>query len=644
MEKNELIDDLYNILSNNDKKSLEIHYKNYHETRNNIEKNVHLYNLIYNLKYIFKNKEKEIIENEEHIKILNIPNFQKEQIELLFDYYSIDENIDNEEPNLITEFEKIFNNINNKNLDEKEIKYGKYLIIGNECKEVNINEETNYKKENNNLFNLKIDNYINFELPEIDLNDNLSLDDIINLYNKCLIVTRIFPIYLQTSIENNNEKNLENSNKIFNILFSIYSYKNNTDYSIIDEKINEFISNFQNMIIKLKDANIDFNVNPLLNKITKKNNNKNFFIKIPEKIESNINKDEWKIKNKKKEIKSDFQKEFLKKINYNNITSKTINNINVNLNPFKKLQNTSDIIENENNNIINNNENNEEESVESDDIINENVKEENDSKIDKKEEKNLVFYSNKIINNSQKKKSREEFDKLEKEYNEDYSLKYIIDKMKHKVNKNEITFNYELSNSKIKGYTDIKNLYHETDSKIEKGEILTISSILENSRFLSSKIITIVSGMNAENESHEIMFNKTEANIMIDLARTISYENRYFNMLMICGLSYALNCLKIPYTLNLVGDGGVKVRIKNIEEPHNELILQKLYDCYFIKRNITHLPTCLKYFIDNYKPNDDSINSVYYIFTNGLDEELKKYKAWQKNFLTMKKILFLSYF
>ena len=327
----------------------------------------------------------------------------------------------------------------------------------------------------------------------------------------------------------------------------------------------------------------------------------------------------------------------MKKINYNNMTSKTINNINVNLNSFKKLQNTSDIIENENNNIINNNENNEEESVESDDIINENINEENDSKIDKKEEKNLVFYSNKIINNSQKKKSREEFDKLEKEYNEDYSLKYIIDKMKHKVNKNEITFNYELSNSKIKGYTDIKNLYHETDSKIEKGEILTISSILENSRFLSSKIITIVSGMNAENESHEIIFNKTEANIMIDLARTISYENRYFNMLMICGLSYALNCLKIPYTLNLIGDSDMKVRIKNIEEPHNELILQKLYDCYFIKRNITHLPTCLKYFIDNYKPNDDSINSVYYIFTNGLDEELKKYKAWQKNFFNNEK-------
>ena len=209
--------------------------------------------------------------------------------------------------------------------------------------------------------------------------------------------------------------------------------------------------------------------------------------------------------------------------------------------------------------------------------------------------------------------------------------------MKHKVNKNEITFNYELSNSKIKGYTDIKNLYHETDSKIEKGEILTISSILENSRFLSSKIITIVSGMNAENESHEIIFNKTEANIMIDLARTISYENRYFNMLMICGLSYALNCLKIPYTLNLIGDSDMKVRIKNIEEPHNELILQKLYDCYFIKRNITHLPTCLKYFIDNYKPNDDSINSVYYIFTNGLDEELKKYKAWQKNFFNNEK-------
>ena len=146
---------------------------------------------------------------------------------------------------------------------------------------------------------------------------------------------------------------------------------------------------------------------------------------------------------------------------------------------------------------------------------------------------------------------------------------------------------------------------------------------------MTSKIYTTVSQINYNDISDEILFNKLEANIIIDLARTISNENRYFNMLMVCGLAYALYSLKIPYSLSIIGDSDMKVRLKNIEEPHSELLLQKLYDCCFIKRNVTQLPACLKYFIDNYPSKDESINRVYYIFTNGFDEELKKCKAWQ---------------
>ena len=120
-------------------------------------------------------------------------------------------------------------------------------------------------------------------------------------------------------------------------------------------------------------------------------------------------------------------------------------------------------------------------------------------------------------------------------------------------------------------------------------------------------------------------------------------------MLLVCGLAYALYSLKIPYTLNLIGDSDMKVRVKNIDEPHSELILQKVYDCCFIKRNVTQLRACLKYFIDNYPSKDESINKVYYIFTNGFDDELKKCKAWQskifndkKNSLDIGIIFFLS--
>ena len=58
------------------------------------------------------------------------------------------------------------------------------------------------------------------------------------------------------------------------------------------------------------------------------------------------------------------------------------------------------------------------------------------------------------------------------------------------------------------------------------------------------------------------------------------------------------------------------------------MTLQKLYDIYFIKKNVTQLASCVKYFLD-YSKEDKSINSVYYVFSNGFDGELKKLKAWQ---------------
>ena len=93
-------------------------------------------------------------------------------------------------------------------------------------------------------------------------------------------------------------------------------------------------------------------------------------------------------------------------------------------------------------------------------------------------------------------------------------------------------------------------------------------------------------------------------------------------------LANALNNLEIKYSLNLIGDSAMKVRIKEASEPHSELALQKLYDCCFIKRNVTQLAGCIRYFLD-FSNEDKSVNNVYYIFSNGFDDELKKLKAWQ---------------
>ena len=113
--------------------------------------------------------------------------------------------------------------------------------------------------------NLKLDNSISMILPEVDLEkykENISINKILELYNSIIIGSRIFPAYLQTAIVNENEDNLKQSSQYFEVLFSIY--KNNSkgdNNSLIYLKINEFVSSFKDMVIKLKNAGVDFKNN-----------------------------------------------------------------------------------------------------------------------------------------------------------------------------------------------------------------------------------------------------------------------------------------------------------------------------------------------------------------------------------------------
>ena len=334
----------------------------------------------------------------------------------------------------------------------------------------------------------------------------------------------------------------------------------------------------------------------------------------------------------------------MKKIEYQNMKTGHFDiNIDTNMSKMKNNEsslNLSDLNTNSNVDKIDF----KEEDIKFDDILNEFEKDDYmilvDEGVDKKVDKKIFDFasSDKGKDNPLSQASREDFEIIEKKFNEDYALKYIVDKMKNKVNKNDLNFKYELVKKELKGYEPSKiNLYHSIDSQMKENEKLAITSLIENSRFLTSKIIATVSKINIKEGTDEILFNKLEANIIVDLARTISNENRFFNMLMVCGLASALYSIKIPYTLSIIGDSDMKVRIKNIDEPHSEILLQKLYDCCFIKRNVTQLPACLKFFIDNYPAKDESINRVYYIFTNGFDDELKKCKAWQNKIFNDKK-------
>ncbi len=58
-------------------------------------------------------------------------------------------------------------------------------------------------------------------------------------------------------------------------------------------------------------------------------------------------------------------------------------------------------------------------------------------------------------------------------------------------------------------------------------------------------------------------------------------------MFLVCGFTYKLNSLEIPYSITLVSDENFKVTIKNYNEPHSLKVLKRVFDCiiFFLLKN-----------------------------------------------------------
>ena len=287
-------------------------YNYYLKSNKKEEKVLALYNYILRFQEIFDERENEFIKQNKKIKIIT-QDMQNEQKKLLFEYYSIISN-QNEcppPPDIMRSYQRKLKSLKNDK-DNKEIKsYEKFLIIGHHIKPVDKNEKQ--KIENIDLkLNLKIDNSIPIQLPEIDLikyQKNLSLNNIFELYNKLIIGSRIFPAYLYTAIINKNQEKLDYSSKYFDILYSIYLnvIKSTSNNSLIFSKLNEFIFSFEDMIIKLKNAGVTMTHNNKLESIKKESYNQNSFETQPKKIEPTRRNDEWDEKIFKKKEQQNYQ-------------------------------------------------------------------------------------------------------------------------------------------------------------------------------------------------------------------------------------------------------------------------------------------------------------------------------------------------
>ena len=115
--------------------------------------------------------------------------------------------------------------------------------------------------------------------------------------------------------------------------------------------------------------------------------------------------------------------------------------------------------------------------------------------------------TNKVANkNDQTKSSRIKFEDYEKKFNEDYALKYIVDnlnKLGNDLNSpNMLVFKFEktkdyINTKKIKGTkVDDNILNNRIDMQLKEKEILSIDSLIKDSKFLTLKIIHLTSNLN----------------------------------------------------------------------------------------------------------------------------------------------------
>ena len=170
--------------------------------------------------------------------------------------------------------------------------------------------------------------------------------------------------------------------------------------------------------------------------------------------------------------------------------------------------------------------------------------------------------------------------------------------------------------------------------KIELKEDSNISKLLECSEFLSNRIFYHISKMNL---IQEIPYKNLEVNILLDCARSISYYEKLYVILQICALSTVFYSLEIPYLISIVGDSGFKIVLKELDEDHSILNLQKALDCIFINRFNTNIASCIKTATAKFKSLDiNNAHRVFYMFTNGLDEELSLYDQWKERIFNEK--------
>ena len=526
----------------------------------------------------------------------------------------------------------------------------KFLIIDENIESVDINT-TPTKSINLADINNKSNAIDEIEIEDIIKPNIYSINSLMEYFGGCILKTQMLPAFIRYSFISKKDDQIEKSKKILSELFNLYDILQNYNFSLISPRIEEYQKSFEIMLSKLYNSGVDFsrekNIKKLIKRLENNDNNQiQDFLILPEKDIFTISSSNFEVEYNelsssanintgrtsrmmytKTGIKS-VQESQLMNLEYENLYKRT--NQQTNKKQIKKKESEKNIKKKssvaQNKPLPKAKINQEIQKVytlleDPADIIqqlpnfnkHDNKNRPKKGWVKKKAEDKKVVITGKNFEG-------QNFD-VEKETNR------VIEKMKN-INKKKLKLD-EVTEREGKldklFYSDkLKEFLKET---IKINENSTINKLIESSEFLSNKMFLSASQLNL---TYEIPYKNLEVNILLDCARTIGDEEKFYVMLQVCALTTVLYSLEIPYLISVVGDSGFKAVIKELEEEHSIENLQKALDCIFIKRCNTNIASCIKTATDKFKTLDENAHRVFYMFTNGLDEEFALFDQWKE--------------
>ena len=622
------------------------------------------YDLIFKIYTMFKGKMEEIKKNNYTLNFSKVrtSEIEKKILELQNKFYSYDPlnitKIDNL-GKLSQDIEKIIQDISkaeeiksNKkesenNIEELSIMGDKFLIIDEKIQSVKKSAKQ-IKPINISEINNQSNTVDSIDMDEISQPEIYSINSIMEYFGSCILKTQMLPAFIRYAVKNNNEEQITKSINILSELYNLYKSVENHNYSLISSRTEEYQKSFEIMFSKLKNAGTDFSKDQELKKLHSSNDNQiQDFIIPPEK-------DKFVIR------LSNFETDSINEYSSNNVSFSKTNRIMFNKTGIKSIQDSQvmnleyENLKKRNSNIpIKDKAKKKESEIKPKKAtiiqntpppvikLNEELQKVYSILEDKNDFQSLPYNNlpqkrnapkkglvkkeaeNKKIVITGKNFEGQNFD-VEKETNR------VIEKMKNiskkKLKLDEVS---EREGKLVKLFSSdkLKELLRRT---VKIQEESSINKLIESSEFLSSKIFSAISELNLK---EEIPFKNLEINILLDCARTIGDTEKFYVMLQVCALTTVFHALEVPYLISVVGDSGFKVVLKELDEEHSIENLQKALDCIFIKRCNTNIASCIKTATDKFKTLNEDSQRVFYMFTNGLDEEFALHEQWKDRVL-----------